>query len=78
MVGKAGTGYWIFKPIGMKHCYSLIFFFLLAGSLAAQLPCEYKLQLHDSFGDGWNGASLTLLTSTGGVTTYTFTSGYEA
>lgn len=66
-----------FKPNGMKYRYSLLFLLLFAGRLAAQIPCEYTLELNDSFGDGWNGASLTLITSTGDVDTYTFTSGFQ-
>ncbi len=46
--------------------------------MTAQVPCEYRLELNDTFGDGWNGASLTLITSTGDVDTYTFTTGYQA
>lgn len=29
--------------------------------LSAQLACQYRLDLYDSFGDGWNGASLTVV-----------------
>ncbi|MEM6964076.1 MAG: fibronectin type III domain-containing protein [Bacteroidota bacterium] len=40
-------------------------------------PCEYTLELFDSFGDGWNGS---ILTATVGCisTDYTFTTGNEA
>ncbi len=36
----------------------------------AQLSCEYTLEMFDSFGDGWNGASLTI-TLGGTSNTYT-------
>jgi len=38
--------------------------------------CDYRLELFDSFGDGWNGASLTV-TLAGGSTTYTLGNGSE-
>lgn len=39
--------------------------------------CDYTLYLYDSFGDGWNGASLTF--ESGGITnTYTISSGSSA
>lgn len=39
--------------------------------------CYYTLQLFDSFGDGWNGATLNLNIN-GQTTDYTFTSGTDA
>ena len=36
---------------------SLLFF---ASALQSQNTCEYTLELFDSFGDGWNGAALTV------------------
>ncbi len=39
--------------------------------------CTYTLELFDTFGDGWNGAVLTI-TIDGQSTNYTFTTGYEA
>lgn len=41
-----------------------------ATTAQAQLSCEYTLQLFDSFGDGWNGSSLTV-TVNGTPSTYT-------
>ena len=42
--------------------------------------CQYDFELTDSFGDGWNGAEIQILNSTGGVE-YTlgssFTTGYS-
>ncbi len=38
--------------------------------------CTYTLQFHDSFGDGWNGAYLTI-EQNGVSTDYTFTSGSD-
>lgn len=38
------------------------------------VECNYTLNLYDSFGDGWNGASLTI-THNGASTVYTFTTG---
>lgn len=39
--------------------------------------CDYKLELFDSFGDGWNGASLTV-TLPSGSTTFTLNNGNQA
>lgn len=44
-----------------KSTYLFLGFLLLLGWRAnAQLACEYTLQLFDSFGDGWNGSTLTV------------------
>lgn len=40
-------------------------------------PCTYSLDLADSFGDGWNGASLDVSIN-GTITNYTFTAGSNA
>jgi hypothetical protein len=51
--------------------YSLLaiaFTCIFTSSLVAQ--CEYRLELMDEFGDGWNGGSLTI---TSGTETFTFT-----
>lgn len=40
--------------------YLLPFFVLFTFQLKAQISCEYTLLLFDSFGDGWNGATLTV------------------
>jgi hypothetical protein len=47
----------------MKWSFTLGFFLalLLSGmSLRAQVSCEYTLELIDTWGDGWNGAALTI------------------
>jgi len=46
----------------MKWHFTLgVFLFLLTSfSAQGQLSCQYRLDLFDSFGDGWNGASLTI------------------
>lgn len=57
----------------MKWSFTLIFAFVLllsANTLPAQDTCTYTLELFDSFGDGWNGAALTV-TINGEATTYT-------
>jgi gliding motility-associated-like protein len=43
---------------------------------AAPVNCVYSLQMLDSFGDGWNGASVTV-TINGAPTTYTLNTGYN-
>jgi hypothetical protein len=47
---------------------AIAFIFLFTSSLVAQ--CEYRLELLDSYGDGWNGGELTV---TSGTETFTFT-----
>ena len=40
-------------------------------------PCDYTIELFDSFGDGWNGSVLNV--TVGGISTdYTFTTGNSA
>jgi hypothetical protein len=39
--------------------------------------CNYTLNLYDSFGDGWNGSTLTI-THNGATNVYTFTTGFFA
>ena len=48
-----------------------LLFAVLSGAATAQ-SCAYQLRMFDSFGDGWNGAELTL-TVNGVATTYTVT-----
>lgn len=51
--------------------FSVLLFFAGMGVSHAQVTCEFTLELHDTFGDGWNGASLDI--ELDGVTTnYTF------
>jgi hypothetical protein len=48
----------------------LPFFFFGLNAATAQVSCEYRLFLEDTFGDGWNGAVLTV-TVNGVSTDYT-------
>ena len=60
---------------------SLALFLALLSPLAAAAQTElcgtFTLELNDTYGDGWNGNELDL-SFTGGDSTYTFTSGYQA
>lgn len=62
------------NKIFMKHLSTLatIVLSLMISSTAlfGQLPCIYNLSLFDTFGDGWNGASV-IVTAAGEVNTYT-------
>lgn len=41
--------------------FAALFFLSFAATKAhAQLSCEYVLELYDTFGDGWNGSTLTV------------------
>ncbi|NUO02156.1 MAG: T9SS type A sorting domain-containing protein [Saprospiraceae bacterium] len=46
----------------MKWHFTLGLFLLMLTSFSAQgqLSCQYRLDLFDSFGDGWNGSTLTI------------------
>jgi len=46
----------------MKWHFTLGLFLLMLTSFSAggQVSCQYRLDLFDSFGDGWNGATLTI------------------
>lgn len=46
----------------MKWHFTLGLFLLMLTSFSVQgqIPCQYRLDLADSFGDGWNGSSLTI------------------
>lgn len=46
----------------MKWHFTLgLFLFMLTSfSVQGQLACQYRLDLFDSFGDGWNGSTLTI------------------
>ena len=57
-----------------RFTYSLLsvsFLFAAFGSLSAQESCTYTLELFDSFGDGWNGAELTVILNGTDTTIYT-------
>lgn len=54
-----------------------LLFLMLTGTAVARLDaqtCTYTIQMLDSFGDGWNGGTLTV-TSNGVVTTHTLPTG---
>ncbi len=51
-------------------------FLFLAGLSQAQVSCTYQLEMFDSFGDGWNGAILTI-TVDGVAGTYTIPGGTQ-
>ncbi len=50
--------------------FTLLACLLIGWQLPAQISCQYTLELYDSFGDGWNGASITV-TINGESTDYT-------
>ena len=55
----------------IRYLLSFIAWILLAFTLHAQsIPCEYRLELFDNGGDGWNGASL-IVTINGDANSYT-------
>ena len=58
----------------MKHLSSLatiaLSLMISSSALFGQLPCNYTLSLFDTFGDGWNGASV-IVTAAGQTTVYT-------
>ncbi len=49
---------------------TLIFSFCLQSSLSKAQCCNYTLSMHDSYGDGWNGATLQVLINNILVGTY--------
>lgn len=57
--------------MGWKSTYLFLGVYLLLGwQLSAQISCQYTLEMYDSFGDGWNGSSLTIDVN-GEATSYT-------
>lgn len=40
---------------------ALAFFLCLHGTMSTAQCCDYTLSMHDSYGDGWNGATLEVL-----------------
>ncbi len=50
--------------------FSFLFAVLMLTSTSITAQCFYNLQLLDSFGDGWNGASVTVTINGGTSTTY--------
>ncbi|MCP3929057.1 MAG: T9SS type A sorting domain-containing protein [Bacteroidetes bacterium] len=55
----------------------VMFFSAFTQNAKAQLNCAYRLELIDSYGDGWNGAFLDIGVN-GVSTTYTIEEGYSA
>lgn len=53
----------------------------MAGGIAGEPPvpseCEYTLEMFDSFGDGWNGFSITVVEDGTTIGTYTINTGDE-
>ena len=50
--------------------FFLIFFFCLQSIYSKAQCCDYTLSMHDSYGDGWNGASLQVLINNISIGTY--------
>lgn len=54
----------------------------MAGSVVGVPPppptCDYTLEMFDTFGDGWNGFSVTIIQDGANVGTYTFNTGSES
>jgi hypothetical protein len=50
--------------------FFLIFFFCLQSICSKAQCCDYTLSMHDSYGDGWNGASLQVLINNISIGTY--------
>ncbi len=46
--------------MNIKLLFSTLLFFVLVGVQAQAQSCTYRLELYDSFGDGWNGANLKI------------------
>ena len=57
--------------------WTIIFTLLLAPPLMSQVSCEYVLTMIDDYGDGWNGATLTITTGNN-ATVYTLNGGDTA
>ena len=71
------NSHYLINPISMKlKFYLLTCLFVLSAMFTAnaQLDCNYRLEMFDSFGDGWNGASIDLSVA-GTTTNYTVTNG---
>jgi hypothetical protein len=56
--------------MNFKHLRLSLFAFLFPLLQSANAQCEYTLQMFDSFGDGWNGGSLVVIS---GSSAYNFT-----
>ncbi len=57
----------------MKTFFSILFFSIITVHLSGQ--CTYVIDMQDSFGDGWNGCSLSVDVNGSFFGTYTITSG---
>ena len=59
---------------GLQLIFCVLCLFVVPTVFLQAQSCEYKLDMFDSFGDGWNNATLTI--TVGGVANnYTFTTG---
>jgi parallel beta-helix repeat protein len=58
----------------MKHLFSLLL--LLSFCFSASSQCTYVIDLQDSFGDGWNGASLDVNINGSFFANYTLPTGF--
>ena len=53
--------------------FGLVFTFLMQANFCEAQCCTYTLSMHDSYGDGWNGATLEVLINNVSVGTYSAT-----
>ena len=53
----------------------VVLFFTILSSTSLSGQCQYTLTLLDSYGDGWNGNSMTVFVTPSTTTTYTLQSG---
>lgn len=54
----------------LVRSFTIIFLFFLNSTNSNAQCCNYKLSMHDSYGDGWNGATLQVLINNILVGTY--------
>ncbi len=66
----------MFKHPLFKQIMPLAAALLLAVAAAGQATCNYTINMFDSFGDGWNGGMLTVV-SNGVTTTHTLATGVQ-
>ncbi len=64
----------MFKHPLLKKTLPLVAALFLALGAAGQVNCSYTIKMYDSFGDGWNGGLLTVV-SNGVTTTHTLATG---
>lgn len=58
----------------LKQILPFLAALFMAGAASGQVTCTYTINMFDSFGDGWNGGTLTVV-SNGVTTTHTLTAG---